>query len=676
MKSYSSLLLVLAFGLGTLLVVPAPAAEKADPEQVAKLIEKMGSGDFEDREKATEQLDGIGVPALEALRKASKSEDPEVRRRAEELVAKIEKRQESVKVLAPTKVRLVYKDALVAEAVKDFAKKSGYSIALLDPQNKLKNRKISLDTGEVAFWQAFELFCTEASLVAASQNDILNLQPQPIPLPVPNPFLPGNPGVIPGNPGVRPIPPGLPALPAPPVPPVPAKPPVEDKPPQPPERRQPEQEVQAPVPQARPVQAQAQAQVQAQARFGPIAQPARPPQAIGALGMGGVGGFGFGGNIGMPAVQANQITLIDGKPEKVPTDASGAVRVRISDHLKQQPKGPEGEIRLGLELTPEPKLQLLQVGAVRVEKALDDQGQKLTQVMNMAPGANPAPGQIGFGGFGGAPVPIGFGGNFGGNFGFAGVQGAASQYTAIQLKKGEKAAKTLKEVSGVITAQMMAPAQPAITVDNIMKMAGKEVKGKDGGLIKMIDVARAANGQLRVRFEFDPPANAGNPFGVQGGVFPGIQIMPVPIQINPPPVPVPLPPRKEGKAPGANPPNGPQLAQPAPAPMAQAQPARLQIAQPGQIQIQIGVGVGGPAFMPIGNIGANSGFTLIDDKGNTLQPTGFQQQIRQVGNMIKVDHVLTFQLQKGQDPAKLVYSVSKSTTIDIPFTLKDVKIAE
>ncbi len=48
MKSYSGLLLVLAFGLGTLMAIPAPAADPVSKEQISKLIEKMGSGDFED----------------------------------------------------------------------------------------------------------------------------------------------------------------------------------------------------------------------------------------------------------------------------------------------------------------------------------------------------------------------------------------------------------------------------------------------------------------------------------------------------------------------------------------------------------------------------------------------------------------------------------------------------
>ena len=45
------------------------------------------------------------------------------------------------------------------EAVEDFARKSGYAITLHDPDNKLKDRTVTLDTGDATFWQAFDQFC-------------------------------------------------------------------------------------------------------------------------------------------------------------------------------------------------------------------------------------------------------------------------------------------------------------------------------------------------------------------------------------------------------------------------------------------------------------------------------------------------------------------------------------
>src|SRR5260370_1158000 len=112
-------LLMIALGLGALATLPSTAAEKADAERIAKLIEQLGSKNFTEREKAMKALDEVGAPALEALRKAAKSNDPEISSRAKKLVADLEKRAESGSVLAPKKIRLVYKDTLVTEAVAD-----------------------------------------------------------------------------------------------------------------------------------------------------------------------------------------------------------------------------------------------------------------------------------------------------------------------------------------------------------------------------------------------------------------------------------------------------------------------------------------------------------------------------------------------------------------------------
>ena len=125
-------------------------------------------------------------------------------------------------------------------------------------------------------------------------------------------------------------------------------------------------------------------------------------------------------------------------------------------------------------------MQIQNLVSVRVDKAIDDQGQKLAQIANTV--QNPAPNQggAGFGGFGlaGGPIqggaglngmllPAGMlGGNLGGMgqigfgmVGFGGMMGfqggALNHHAVVTLKKGEKAAKTLKEVTGAITAQIL-----------------------------------------------------------------------------------------------------------------------------------------------------------------------------------------------------------------------------
>lgn len=148
---------------------PASQTQKAsDAAQVPKLIDKLGSDRFAEREKATKELDRIGAPALDALRKAAQSDDPERKRRAEELVEEIESRALAADLLAPKRVHLAYKDTPLAEAVADFRKQSGYELRLSDPKGKLKDQTITLDTGDVTFWKALDAFCHIADLVASA----------------------------------------------------------------------------------------------------------------------------------------------------------------------------------------------------------------------------------------------------------------------------------------------------------------------------------------------------------------------------------------------------------------------------------------------------------------------------------------------------------------------------
>ena len=67
------LALILVMGLATLIAIPTGAAEPVDGKKIEKLIEKLSSDDFSDREKASTELDAIGAPALDLLRKATAS---------------------------------------------------------------------------------------------------------------------------------------------------------------------------------------------------------------------------------------------------------------------------------------------------------------------------------------------------------------------------------------------------------------------------------------------------------------------------------------------------------------------------------------------------------------------------------------------------------------------------
>ncbi|MFN4258361.1 MAG: HEAT repeat domain-containing protein [Gemmataceae bacterium] len=570
---FGLLALSVGLGLGGLAwVVAAPVSTVDEQKQIEQLIDLLGNGSFVEREEATSALEKIGAPALEALRKAAQSDDVETRKRASELVNKISQKMTAANLLAPTRVHLKYDNMPVLDAVRDLAQKSGYNIVLTGNPQDLAERRVTLDTGETTFWQAFDLFCQKAGLTEATDKAV---KPQPRPQPVPRP-LP-----------IRPLP-----QPAPQPAPVPLPAPVPNR--QPLQNGALQQRIQIQVQPGQPIQGVA-----------PAILPVQPPERF-------------------PGAANQTIYLTDGKPPVLPTHYEGAVRVRalppstpINDEAKK-----DSEEAFVLDVTPEPKLMWQQLLGVRVDRAIDDQGQKLSASTSV--GAAEEQPAIGIGV---APAiarirpPL--------------AVGHPTQIT-VRLAKGDKPSQSLKEIRGTITAQAQTAPQPLITVANILKAAGQTVRGQDGGEIKVIDVTQQANGQITVQVAIEPPANA---LPVQGGVGN------LPIQVQPLPAPVPAQ----------------RQAQPQPAPPAQ----QFQVQQ---IQVQIG---GRAPVLPTNP----AGLSLVDDKDQPFRLVSTGSKVQIVNNVVSQEYTLTYQPNQGQGaPTKLILSGSRSVSLDIPFVLKDVPL--
>jgi hypothetical protein len=93
---------------------------KDDVAEVEKLIRELGDDDFDVRESASNRLALIGEPALPLIDKALKSNDAEVRRRAEDLKAKIvetavARRKELLSKESPWRVRPTFQFEAKAE---------------------------------------------------------------------------------------------------------------------------------------------------------------------------------------------------------------------------------------------------------------------------------------------------------------------------------------------------------------------------------------------------------------------------------------------------------------------------------------------------------------------------------------------------------------------------------
>jgi hypothetical protein len=147
-------------------VVAAPAADDQKPAaaDAERLVRQLGSSKHADREAAAKALDSLGAAALPALREGVKNTDPEIRRRAGDLLAKVDRAAESAAALAPTKVRLKVSDAPLAEVIRDLGKQANVRFQLAREPVDLAGRRVTLDTGDTTFWEALEAVCRTAKV--------------------------------------------------------------------------------------------------------------------------------------------------------------------------------------------------------------------------------------------------------------------------------------------------------------------------------------------------------------------------------------------------------------------------------------------------------------------------------------------------------------------------------
>lgn len=448
------------------LLLPLPPAVAAEPDQTAirKLVEQLGSDTFTEREQASKALDAIGLPALKALQEGSKNPDPEVRKRASDLLGKLEKRLASARVLAAKEVHLVCKDTPLQEAIDAFRKQSGYLIVLHDPDGKLAGRRITLDTGKTTFWAALEKLCAAAELTEGDPTPVGTVPPvRGSAVPVPGVRIAPAPRAVPNQRGAKRADDQSGAVAEKPVPARPAPQPV---PPQ-------------------PVPAKPAVQFNLVPGGGVVIQPVRD-QAI--------------------AMQPGQITLLPGKPPRLPADTGSSIRVRaVERKLRPFPVG-DGEVGVLLEISPEPRLRWQQTMAVLIDRAIDDADQKLSYV---EPPTDPNQGARGViilgGGLGGGPAWVRGAG------GLPWLQPSLNgvhHYAGIRLKKGDRASKTLRELSGTLAGTVLTDPEKLLVVEDVLKAAGKSVRRKEGGLIEVKTVEKQADGSLQITFEYEAPPDA------------------------------------------------------------------------------------------------------------------------------------------------------------------------
>jgi hypothetical protein len=142
----------------------AAAPSDAPPPDMDRLVAKLGSIKYAEREAAMRALEQHGAAALNALEAATQHADPEVRHRATVLLQRIENRLAVSRLLAGSSIRLIYKDVPVLDAVNDLAAKTGLTIDVEGDRLGLHQRTVTLDTGQTTLWEALGQFCKAAGL--------------------------------------------------------------------------------------------------------------------------------------------------------------------------------------------------------------------------------------------------------------------------------------------------------------------------------------------------------------------------------------------------------------------------------------------------------------------------------------------------------------------------------
>lgn len=434
---------------------------------ISEMIQSLGNASFELREKAEKDLGLAGEPALEQLRKARKSEDPEIRRRVESLIKKIEMESENKKLIDPKKITMKHSDSPVTEVIADLVKQSGYRIVLEDKSRALETKKITLEMKDAPFWEALQMITTKASLVEVA--GVQGARGNPIKVEFPK-----------GNIFPRAVPKLVPA--------VPEKEVEEPK-------IQPKKGVKNDVG-ARPVQILFLPQEKAK----PVAPPIVLPQPLLPPGIGQI--------VGQMAIEIDQapiarvkenvIILKEGNIESLPTDNKSAFRVRLLKNPESVFGKPDDKhILIGLDVTPEPRLKLHEITAVKITKAVDESGQILDQDTNVVRNdmaAPPMPGRI-------IARPVQ-------GLGQDGKAGAVDSKVPVHFLKGKKESMSIQMLEGTLVLQVLDHSKPTLEIINIDKEVGKKIEGKSGAWLKINECAKDAKGLHSLRFEYDIPADA------------------------------------------------------------------------------------------------------------------------------------------------------------------------
>jgi hypothetical protein len=160
-----SLAFTLCLAIGSWGHGQTPPPENPDNARIEALVRKLGSSSFVLREQSRKELEAIGTPALEPLRRVKNTSDAETNRRIAELIRRFEEQILTRQILAPKEVHLKLNGVGVQQAIAELASLSGYPIQFQGDATKFADKKITLDGSKLTFWEALDRVCDQAGLM-------------------------------------------------------------------------------------------------------------------------------------------------------------------------------------------------------------------------------------------------------------------------------------------------------------------------------------------------------------------------------------------------------------------------------------------------------------------------------------------------------------------------------
>ena len=145
----------------------AVAMQKADERRAQILIEQLGSPEYRVREQAGRDLSALGARALPTMKRAfAETDEPEIERRLEVLVKKIE----YDRLIKPTRITYQAKNATITQLIEVIIKQSGYRLSNGVPAEAAKV-KMSVEWKDTPFWEALDAACEMAGIIATPDEN-------------------------------------------------------------------------------------------------------------------------------------------------------------------------------------------------------------------------------------------------------------------------------------------------------------------------------------------------------------------------------------------------------------------------------------------------------------------------------------------------------------------------